>query len=146
MPRIFTGPVELSEVPTASHKPQFIGTTLRLEFQVTKIAADPNQGTFPKFIVGTKRVQTYQEWQQHAVWLNGHLIGTIDKYCSDSDRFEFAFQPRVLKEDLKPHVPHEMPLALVNELVIQLGTGGFGLNDSFDIEYIDVENFTTNLG
>lgn len=59
--------------------------------------------------------------------------------------YPFQFQPRALKVDEGNHQPHELPLDLVNTLAIQLGAGGFGLNDSFDIEYIDFEGFTTNF-
>ncbi|MGH9906011.1 MAG: hypothetical protein ACRD8U_10585 [Pyrinomonadaceae bacterium] len=145
MTRIFRGPVELSETPTPNHEPLFIGATLRFEFQVTEVTADPNQGNFPTVKIGTLRVQTFQEWQQHEVRMNGYLIGTIDKSSAGPQEFRFAFQLRVLKVDESNHQPHELPLDLVNTLVIQLGEGGFGLNDSFDIEYVDFEGFTTNF-
>lgn len=77
MTRIFTGPVELSEISTPSHDPLFVGTTIRFDFQVTDITADPSSGTFPTIKIGTLRVQTLQEWQQHEVRLNNYLIGTI---------------------------------------------------------------------
>lgn len=145
MKRIFTGPVELSEIPTPNHDPLFVGTTLRFDFQVTDITADPNSGTFPTIKIRTLRVQTFQEWQQHEVHLNKYLIGTIDKPSAGPQDFVFPFQPRVLKEDDQNRPPFQLPLELVNTLVIQLGSGGFGLNDSFDIEYIDFEGFVTNL-
>lgn len=145
MARIFSGPVEISEIPTPSHQPLFIGTTLCFEFQVTEVTADPNAGDFPTIKIGTLRVQTFQEWQQHEVRMNNYLIGTIDKPSAGPQVFEFPFQPRVLKVDEDHHQPHELPLELVNNLVIKLGEGGFGLNDSFDIQYIDFEGFVTNF-
>jgi hypothetical protein len=145
MARIFTGPVEISEIPTSGHKPLFVGTTLRFEFQVTKVTADPNAGKFPTVKIGTLRVQTFQEWQQHEVRINGYLVGTIDKSSAGPQEFVFPFQPRVLKVDTDGHQPFELPLELVNTLTLQLGEGGYGLNDSFDVEYIDFEGFVTNF-
>ncbi|PQO40750.1 hypothetical protein C5Y96_01235 [Blastopirellula marina] len=145
MARVFTGPVELSEIPTPSHTPLFIGTQIRLTFQCREITADVNSGSFPAIKIGTQRVQTFQEWQQHEVLLNGFLVGTIDKASSGPQEFVFPFQPRVLKVDATAQ-PHELPLDAVNVLTVQIGSGGFGLNDSFDVEYIDFEGFNTSLG
>ena len=111
--RIFAGPVELSEFPTSGHAPVFIGTTLRIVFQVTKDESDIPNGVFPQIRILTERVDTHQEWQQHPVRLNGYLIATIDRAPATPYEFVFAFQPRVLRVDTKPHDPWEMPLHLV---------------------------------
>lgn len=69
----------------------------------------------------------------------------IDKPSSGPQDFIFQFQPRVLKKDNQNLPPFQLPLELVNTLVVELGRGGFGLNDSFDIEYIDFEGFVTSF-
>lgn len=145
MARIFTGPVEISEIPTPNHDPLFVGNMLRFDFQCTKITADPNSGNFPIVKIGTGRVQTFQEWQQHEVQLNSFLIGTIDRVGAGPHEFEFPFQPRVLRLDRDQRRPFELPLELINTLSIMIGKGGFGLNDSFDVEYIDFVGFVTSL-
>lgn len=146
--RFFSGPVELSEFPTSGSKAPFIGTRLRLVFQVTKDLSAPDNGVFPEIRVTASRVTTYQEWQQHTVRLNGQLIGTIDRppdaqaATPGSHVFSFPFDPRLLRVDPKtpPHEPWKLPLSFVNTLDIELGAAGFGLNDSFELEYIDFEN------
>ena len=147
MPRVFSGPVEISEKPTAGLGKTFIGTSLRLTFQCTAVTADVNKAEFPTLRFQTARVQTFQEWQQHEVRVNGVLVGTIDKQQEDPAGgflFEFPFQQRVLKVDTTPN-PWECPLASVNVLEVALGSGGFGLEDSFDIDWIEAQGFTTTL-
>ena len=148
---IFQGSVELSENPSHSEA-TWIGTILKFPFQVKKmpkIIENPNApGTyiFPTIQIDTKEVETWLEWQQHEVRINDYLIGTIRNLPKvfTVNHFIFKFQPKILKIDSSDNL-EDLRQDRVNFLTIELGTGGFGLNDSFIIEQIEIENVETNL-
>jgi len=139
MPRLFTGPVELSESETQGHSPQFIGTTLRLRFQISKDKSDPSNNVFPEVSIEVSRVGSWHAWQQHEVWFNSHLIGTINLQNSATQVLSFPVQPKIINVDASANL-WDVPQDKINELTINLGSGGFGLNDSFDINFIEISN------
>jgi len=139
MPNLFTGPIELSEYATATHPAQFAGTQLRLVFRVSIDNSDPTQNLFPEIEVEVSRVGAWHPWQQHEVWLNGYLIGTVNLKSGAATTLIFPFQPKIMRVDPTPNI-WEVAQENVNELVIKLGSGGFGLNDSFDLNRIEINN------
>ena len=172
MSRVFIGPVELSENPNnrqGAHENdvRWVGTTLRFLFQVKecheihkvyKGSKKPDDYTYPQVVIGTRYVKTWEDWQQHEVKINGLLIGTICNHPSvkehpinpvkpeppEAKEFVFKLQPKILKVSDAVEL-HLVPQDKVNILSIDMGTGGFGFNDSFIIDYIDLENVITNL-
>ncbi|MDJ0775911.1 MAG: hypothetical protein QNJ49_21225 [Mastigocoleus sp. MO_167.B18] len=172
MGKLFVGPVELSENPNHRRDSNgkevlWVGTTLKFLFQVKEYHEihKVNKGTnnsddyiYPLVIIGTRYVKTWEDWQQHEVKINDFLIGTICNYSSsekhptnslepeppEAKQFIFKLQPKILRvsDAMEPHL---VPQDKVNILSIDMGTGGFGFNDSFIIDYINTKNFTTNL-
>ena len=138
MARLFTGPVELSEYTTPDHNIQFVGTTLRFNFRISEDQSNPNESIFPEVNIQVSRVGTWHLWQQHEVWLNDHLIGTINLRDDRHTVFVFPFQPKLIKID--PSDIWKVAQENVNVLEVKLGTGGFGLNDSFDVNWIEINN------
>lgn len=139
MPRLFTGPIELSESATSGHPSPYAGTQLRLVFRVSKDNSDPGQNVFPEIEIEVSRAGAWHLWQQHEVWLNGHLIGTINLQDGAPAVLIFPFQPKIMKVDDTPN-NWEVAQENINELVVKLGSGGYGLNDSFDLKRIEVNN------
>ena len=172
MSKLFVGPVELSENPNHrkdndGNEIRWVGSTLRFLFQVKecheihkvyKGNKNPDNYTYPQVVIETRYVKTWEDWQQHEVKINGFLIGTISNYPSidnhpinavnseppEARRFVFKLQPKILKIS-DAQEPHLVPQDKVNVLSIDIGTGGFGFNDSFVIDYINLENVITNL-
>lgn len=172
MSRLFQGPVELSENPnhrkdSEGNEVRWVGTTLRFLFQVKecheihkvhKGTSNGDEYIYPLVVIRTRYVKTWEDWQQHEVKINDFLIGTIYNHSSSEKHpinpvepelpeekdFIFKLQPKILKvsDAVEPHL---VPQDKVNVLSIDMGTGGFGFNDSFVIDYIDIENFITNL-
>ena len=172
MSKLFVGPVELSENPNHrkdadGNEIKWVGTTLRFLFQVKecheihqvhKGSTSGDEYIYPLVIIRTRYVKTWEDWQQHEVRLNDCLIGTICNHSSSNNHpinptkpeppeakeFIFKVQPKIVKvsEAMEPHL---VPQDRVNVLSINMGTGGFGLNDSFVIDYIELRNVITNL-
>ena len=151
---IFTGCVELSEKPT-NKQATWIGTILKFPFQVKKMPKiienpqSPNSYIFPTIKIKTQQVETWLEWQQHEVRINDFLIGTIRNLPqifsqNNLNNFIFQFQPKILKVDSSENL-EDISQYRVNYLTIELGTGGFGFNDTFIIKQIEIENVETNL-
>ena len=139
MPRIFNGPVELSEIAaTPKHTSLYVGTMLRFVFRVSKIDADPMNNSFPTIRIEAARIGTWHEWQQHEVWLNNYLVGTLDMQKAEPTLFIFPIQPKLLRIDKSSDI-WKVRQENVNELIIKLGSGGFGLNDSFDVNWIEID-------
>ena len=151
MARIFTGPVELSEYPT-NRGAIWVGSLLKFYFQVKKtpeIIENPTTPVtyiFPTIRIGTKYVETWMEWQQHEVRINDYLVGTIRNLpeMPSKNTFIFKFQPKILKVHEAESL-EKVPQDKINFLTIEMGTGGLGLNDSFTLEYIELENVETNF-
>ncbi len=173
MSRLFIGPVELSENPNHRKFPDregeviWVGTTLRFLFQVKecheihkvyKSTSNPDNYIYPSVVIGTRYVKTWNSWQQHEVKINGFLIGTIGNNPSiekhpinpeepeppDVKQFIFTLQPKILKVCDASEL-QLVPQDKVNVLSVDMGTGGFGWNDSFIVDYIDFKNMVTNL-
>ncbi len=172
MTKLFVGPVELSENPnhrkdTNENEIKWVGTTLRFLFQVKECHAvhqvykgNPcrDEYIYPQVIIKTRYVKTWEDWQQHEVRLNGCLIGTISNHSSTQNHplhptqpedpenrtFIFKVQPKIIKVSGAIET-HLVPQDKVNVLSIEMGTGGFGLNDSFVLDSIELENILTNL-
>ena len=172
MSKFFIGPVELSENP--NHRKdcdgkeiKWVGTSLKFLFQVKeyheihklhKGTSNQDDYIYPLVIIRTKYVKTWEDWQQHEVRINGFLIGTISNYSSsenhpinpvnpeapETKEFIFKLQPKILKVSDAAET-HLVPQDKVNVLSIEMGTGSFGLNDSFVIDDIELRNFITNL-
>ena len=71
--------------------------------------------------------------------MNGYLAGTISLQDPSPTTFSFPVQPKILHFDATPDL-WKVPQAKVNTMEVRLGAGGFGLNDSFDLNWIDFEN------
>ncbi|MDJ0715337.1 MAG: hypothetical protein QNJ54_14110 [Prochloraceae cyanobacterium] len=151
---IFQGCVELSENST-NQQATWIGTLLKFPFQVKKMPKiienpqSPNTYIFPTIKIKTQQVETWLEWQQHEVRINDFLIGTIRNLPqifskNNLNNFVFQFQPKILKIDSSDNL-EDISQYKVNYLTIELGTGGFGLNDSFIVQQIEIENVETNF-
>jgi len=138
MPKLFTGPVELSEAATGEEDALFVGTTLRFIFRVSKDLSNPMENIFPEVKIEVARVGTWHQWQQHEVYLNSYLIGTVNLKEDSPTVLTFPFQPKLLKIDTKEN--YQVEQKNVNELIVKLGSGGFGLNDSFNVNWIELTN------